>query len=295
MQYNFSIQAEQNNNTLRDFLRSQGISLTHWRKIKSSAQIFVNDKLIEHLPILYTGDRLKIVLPDKENANMAPEDVWLDILYEDEYLLAVNKPAGMLVHPTVDNLSGSLGNAVMGYYQKSGFKCSYHPLIRLDKYTSGIVLIAKQPRVQHMLSKANIHKEYLLLVHSEKADIDCMINAPIARGVGSIILREVNELAGKEARTHFKSIAVYGRYALIRAILYTGRTHQIRVHAQYSNMPIVGDSLYGLAQEGRRYALHAHRLLFYHPISGQLVKIRANLPGDIIEMIAAVKNGAMPI
>lgn len=267
--------------TVREFLRMQGISLTEWRRIKAQALIRINGEQLERLPYLHLNDVLEIELPKIDNENLAPETGALNILFEDEHLLVVSKPSGMLVHPTVDSLSGTLGNLVMGYYQKQGYTCGFKPIMRLDRQTSGIVVIAKSARVQHLLSNAPLRKIYLALMPDPGfEEIDVV--KPIARKLPSIIEREVNEKSGKAAHTYFKVIQRYGAVSLIQAELFTGRTHQIRVHAAYLQLPLLGDDLYGGDTSLlNRQALHAHCVEFTHPINGQQLKIIDELPEEL--------------
>lgn len=267
--------------TIRNFLRNKGISLTEWRRIKAQAVIKINGQQLEQLPYLNLNDELTIELPSVDNENLLPEFGALKILFEDEHLLIVSKPGDMLVHPTVDNLQGTLGNLVMGYYKERGYTCGFKPVMRLDRQTSGIVVIAKSARVQHLLSSGSLRKIYLALMPDPGfEEIDVV--KPIARKLPSIIEREVNEEHGKFAHTYFKVLQRCGPVALVQAELFTGRTHQIRVHAAYLQRPLLGDDLYGgdttLID---RQALHAHCVEFKHPISGQQLKIIDELPEEL--------------
>lgn len=267
--------------TIRKFLRLHGISLTEWRHIKAKASITINGQQPVGLPYLNLHDVLEIELPQESNENLAPEQGLLTILFEDEHLLVVSKPCGMLVHPTVNNLTGTLGNLVMGYYQTQGYSYGFKPIMRLDRQTSGIVIIAKSARVQHLMSNGSIKKIYLALMPNpgfEKIDI----LKPIARKLPSIIEREVNEVHGKHAHTRFKVLERCGKIALVQAELFTGRTHQIRVHAAYLQLPLLGDSIYGGDTSVlKRQALHAHLVEFNHPINGQLMQITDELPEEL--------------
>lgn len=267
--------------TIHNFLRNKGISLTEWRRIKAQAVIKINGQQLEQLPYLNLNDELTIELPSVDNENLLPEFGALKILFEDEHLLIVSKPGDMLVHPTVDNLQGTLGNLVMGYYKERGYTCGFKPVMRLDRQTSGIVVIAKSARVQHLLSSGSLRKIYLALMPDPGfEEIDVV--KPIARKLPSIIEREVNEEHGKFAHTYFKVLQRCGPVALVQAELFTGRTHQIRVHAAYLQRPLLGDDLYGgdttLID---RQALHAHCVEFKHPISGQQLKIIDELPEEL--------------
>lgn len=277
------------NLTVRDFVRKQGISLTEWRRIKSAAVIRLNGVVIPDLPCLNVGDELELDLPEQVNDNLAPEYAPLKILFEDEHFLIVSKPSGMLVHPTVDNLSGTLGNLVMGYYKTQNYRYGFKPIMRLDRQTSGIVVIAKSARVQHLMEQTAIRKLYLALLPSPDFE-ELDVIKPIARKLPSIIEREVNESSGKYAHTRFTIVQRYTKYALVQAELFTGRTHQIRVHAAYLGLPLLGDDLYGgdtslLA----RQALHAYIVEFEHPITKQKIKIIDELPEELQECLNLLK------
>lgn len=271
--------------TIRDFVRQQGISLTEWRRIKSAAVIRINGIAVQGLPYLNLGDELELDLPEIANDNLAPEYDPIKILFEDEHFLIVSKPSGVLVHPTVDDLSGTLGNQVMGYYQNQGYKYGFKPIMRLDRQTSGIVIIAKSARVQHLMERTTIRKIYLALMPNPDFD-ELDVIKPIARKLPSIIEREVNESSGKYAHTRFKTLWRGEQVALVQAELFTGRTHQIRVHAAWLGLPLLGDDLYGgdmslLA----RQALHAYIVEFDHPITKQKIKIIDELPEELQECL----------
>lgn len=291
--YEFLVPQEiKNHLTVREFLRGQGISLTEWRKIKNIGSITINDERQEKLIFLKAGDIVKVEIPAFENKNIAPEPYLLKILYEDDELLAVSKPSGILVHPTVAVQSGTLANYVMNYYRTSGCISNFHPISRLDKDTSGIVLLGKNARVQHLLAiqQQKMQKKYLLLTKKPPFAEQYIVCEPIARKVGSIIEREVNRELGKPAQTIFKILAKYHKYYLLEAQLLTGRTHQIRVHANFLGIPLLGDDLYGGDNsEFPRQALHAYSLEVENPISKKQIKIRDFLPEDILNFLRKIK------
>lgn len=287
--YRFNIPSNIETISLRDWVRSVGISLTQWRKIKRLASIRVNGELCVELPMLKGGDCVEIDLAIEPNNNLLPQQGCLDILYEDEHLLIVSKPAGMLVHPTVNSNQDTLGNFIMGYYERRGYSLGFHPVSRLDRQTSGVVLIAKTPHVQYLLSGQRINKLYLAIMPGGNFE-KMVVDKPIARKLGSIIEREVNELAGDAAKTSFEVLAEYNGWVLVRAQLFTGRTHQIRVHAAYINRPLLGDDLYGYGSALlSRQALHAYSLQFAHPILGYEVVVRDLLPTDMQSVIKRIK------
>lgn len=206
------------------------------------------------------------------------------ICYEDPYLLIINKPAGILVHPTVKEDGTSLYNYVQRYYQDQGLALNVHPVSRLDRFTSGLVLFAKSPQVQYNLSQSKITKTYLALVTKTPPEPQGMIEAPIARKEGSIIERCVSP-CGKEARTRYQVIRSCGSLTLVRLELLTGRTHQIRVHCAYIGCPVYQDHLYGPPGPQMRHMLHACSLAFLHPVSGVRLEITCAPPPDMAALI----------
>lgn len=201
------------------------------------------------------------------------------IAYEDDYLLVIDKPAGVLVHPTVKEHNDTLYDWVDDYYQKQGINASVHPVSRLDRFTTGLVIFAKEGTIQGLLVKENFEKEYLAITDGMPSTLQGIINAPIARKEGSIIERCIAE-NGKSAITEYKVIK-QGVHPLLALKLQTGRTHQIRVHLAYIGCPVHGDGLYGIRQGQGRHLLHAWRLKFKHPVGGQIVEITRNLPEDM--------------
>ena len=206
------------------------------------------------------------------------------IAYEDDYLLIIDKPAGMLVHPTVNEWGTTLYDYVTEYYQRKGITANIHPVSRLDRHTSGLVIFAKEPIIQHWLSQQQMDKEYLAIVTGELPNDEGIIEAPIARKEGSIIERCVSE-NGKYAKTSYKLLAKRKDLSLLQVKLFTGRTHQIRVHMAYIGCPLFNDNLYGTPGPQSRHALHAFKLRFIHPVSDTPVEITRTLPEDLRKII----------
>ena len=206
------------------------------------------------------------------------------IAYEDDYLLIIDKPAGMLVHPTVNECGCTLYDYVTEYYARKNITANIHPVSRLDRHTSGLVIFAKEPIIQHWLSQQQMDKEYLAIVTGELPKEDGIIEAPIARKEGSIIERCVNE-NGKYAKTSYKLLAKRNGLSLVQVKLFTGRTHQIRVHMAYIGCPLFNDNLYGTPGPQSRHALHAFKLRFIHPVSDKPLEITRTLPEDLRKII----------
>lgn len=207
-----------------------------------------------------------------------------NIAFEDDYLLIIDKPAGMLVHPTVNEWGTTLYDYVTEYYNRKGIVANIHPVSRLDRHTSGLVIFAKEPIIQHWLSQQQMDKEYLAIITGSLPKDEGIIEAPIARKEGSIIERCVSE-NGKYAKTAYKLLAKRGDLSLVQIKLFTGRTHQIRVHMAHIGCPLFNDNLYGTPGPQSRHALHAFKLRFIHPVSDTPVEITRALPEDLRKII----------
>jgi 23S rRNA pseudouridine1911/1915/1917 synthase len=274
---------------VRAFLKAhQGISNTIWKRIKNSGTFAINGTICNATQAnVKNGDIITydILRP----TDITPEDLPLDIRYEDEWLLIINKPAGQLVHPTTKESSGTVGNALMHYFAAKGEAHAFHPVHRLDRDTSGLLLVAKEPQIQYQLSPKgckNFQREYQAIIQGELTPAAGLIDAPIARALPSIILRKVSP-DGQSARTHYRTVKTNGELSLIELQLETGRTHQIRVHMAHLGHPLLGDDLYGGNMDFiQRQALHAFRLSFKHPITGVKLVITAPPPEDFLRITA---------
>ncbi len=255
-------------------------------KLIKYKQIFLNGKNVDSRTTINIGDKLVVNFNyEEDNSNILPKKLPLDIIYEDEWLLIINKSAGIAVHPSILHYDDSLSNAVRYYFDQIGLKKKIRPVNRLDLNTSGIVVFAKCEYIQECLSlqmrNGIFKKEYLCLVQGFLDKKEGVINLPIARKDGSIIERCINS-NGKESITHYKVLEEFKNYSLVMCNLQTGRTHQIRVHMQAIGHPLIGDTLYGESSNFiSRQALHSYKIYFIHPITNKAIEIIAKLPEDI--------------
>lgn len=256
---------------LSSFLRDEmKMSSGLMNRLKWQQKIYVNGISRHNDYQVKLGDVISVPL-DEEEPEFPAEDGPLTILYEDEYLLAVDKPAGMLIHPSRSRFDGTLANFVAGYYRRTGQKSAFHPLTRLDRDTFGIVLLTKNAHIHSLLQLTAVRKTYHALTLGGPETDTGIIDAPIGRKELPSLLREVRE-DGKESVTEFE---VLERGELCKLALHpiTGRTHQLRVHCAYMGYPIVGDPQYG-GEQAMEYgwnsqALCARELEFDHPVTGE--------------------------
>lgn len=260
-------------------------------KLKNHKSIFVNGVSVFINFEIHDGDVLKIIENfEEDSSNIIPNnDIVLKILYEDDFLLIVDKPAGLPVHPSMAHYEDSLSNGVKAYFERIGLKKKIRPVNRLDRDTSGVVIFAKNEYVQECLvkqMKSHVFKKKYLAVLNGVVEDDCgTITAPIARKAESIIEREVRN-DGDVAISHFRVLQRFSDMTVVEFLLETGRTHQLRVHSKYIGHPIVGDSLYGAECDLiERQVLHACAVSFVHPIGGQNVVVTAEVPEDIRRLI----------
>lgn len=255
-------------------------------KLIKYKQIFLNGKNVDSRTTINIGDKLVVNFNyEEDNSNILPKKLPLDIIYEDEWLLIINKSAGIAVHPSILHYDDSLSNAVRYYFDQIGLKKKIRPVNRLDLNTSGIVAFAKCEYIQECLSlqmrNGIFKKEYLCLVQGFLDKKEGVINLPIARKDGSIIERCINN-NGKKSITHYKVLEEFKNYSLVMCNLQTGRTHQIRVHMQAIGHPLIGDTLYGESSNFiSRQALHSYKIYFIHPITNKAIEIIAKIPEDI--------------
>lgn len=217
----------------------------------------------------------------------------LDIIFEDECFLILNKPYGIAVHPSILHYTDSLSNGVKFYFESKGAKYKIRPVNRLDLNTSGLIIFAKNEYVQEcLIQQMNTHileKEYIAIVHGHFNKSSGIINLPIARKENSIIERCISS-SGQEAITEYCILENHNDYSIVKCLLKTGRTHQIRVHMSAINHPLLGDSLYGFSCDLiNRQALHSYRICFIHPITHQKKEFICPLPQDMQKLTDCIK------
>ncbi len=273
--------------SLEAFLRDRAcFTSSLWRRLKWQGRIFVNGKPVftPTRQMVSGGDEVMYMLADCSQVRVRKGI--LTILYEDEWLLIVDKPAGQIIHPTTKAEQITLVNVVAHYLQLTGQDKNCHPVYRLDRNTTGVVVVAKRPQIQAALqSHAVLQREYQALIEGCIAPTEAMLNSSLGRKSGSIIERCVDE-AGQSALTYYQVMRKFPHYSLLKLILHTGRTHQIRVHLASQGYPLLGDDLYGgRRQYINRQALHAARVRFTHPCTGEQIDCTSLLPLDMQKLI----------
>lgn len=283
----YIISSDTNPVTVLDFLKQEGFSRHILSSMKNSSGncIVLNGERGFGRSVLKEGDRLVVTVPEVESGeNIIRAEMDLDILYEDEDILVINKPAGMPVHPSMGNYENTLANGIAWYFSQKGEDFVYRCINRLDRDTTGALILAKNPLSAAVLSvqmkRRQIRRTYLALVDGVLPESG-VVDAPIARMEGSVITREVNFETGESAVTHYERLAVGRYYSLAELHLETGRTHQIRVHMKYIGHPLPGDYLYHPDYRRiQRQPLHSFQLEFTHPITKEPMLFTAPVPED---------------
>jgi len=276
-------------------------SRSYFQRLIEEHLVLVNGASVKKRMKPQVGDEVEIRFAITKEIDLTPEPIPLDIIYEDDYLLAINKPAGMVVHPAPGHWSGTFVNALLHHCQLSADpSLGLRPGIvhRLDKNTSGVLLAAKQLDVQRMLIELfmhrQVHKEYLAICLGNPGK--GKIEIPIGRHHKKRQMMSAHPNGGgRTACTTFSVVAAGSHLSVVKVIPITGRTHQIRVHMQVHGTPILGDPLYGNLQANRRYGaerqmLHAYRLDFHHPVTKQLLSLKATLPEDMLAFVRKIET-----
>ncbi|MBQ7321443.1 MAG: RluA family pseudouridine synthase [Clostridia bacterium] len=291
----FQITQTQDGMLLRDFLKKH-CHLSHrmTKRLKySEGGITVDGRAVTVRHVLREGELLTLAAEDAApTEKIRPVDLPLDILYEDGELVVPAKPADMPTHPSHDHYDDTVANALCYRYEQMGVPFCFRPINRLDRDTSGLLLIARgqiaADRLNRAMREGRIRKSYLAILEGAPSPAEGEIETHLCRTAESIIVRRVctPEEGGDRALTRYRTLAVSGGYALVEASPITGRTHQLRVHFAHIGHPIVGDSMYGHPHPDMpRQALHAHTLTFPHPTDGREISARAPLPEDMLAFL----------
>lgn len=273
---------------LSSFLREEmRLSAGLMNRLKWQDKLFVNGQPVHTDYGVQPGDIITVPM-DEPMPEYPAEDGELTVLYEDEHLLAVDKPSGMLIHPSRSRFTGTLANLVLGYYQKTGQFSAFHPLTRLDRDTFGVVLIAKNAYVHTLLQQCDVQKTYHAMVLGNPEKSNGIIDAPIARLPLPSLLRQVSA-DGKPSVTEYAVLETRGNFSKLALRPITGRTHQLRVHCAHMGWPILGDPQYGSGESqriSRELGLHsqilcARQIDLPHPITGQLLRIVSEMEVEI--------------
>ena len=273
--------------------RHLGLSGTVVRRIKWLEDgILVDGRRVNTRYIPKAGEVLSVRLSDPERrSGIVPAPGPLDIVYEDQDLLVLNKAPGVTIHPGPGHFDDTIGNFLLNYYDQEGEEGDFHPVHRLDRGTSGLLVVARYPHAQEVLKRQlhtpDFQRTYLAVCAGAPTPPSGTIDAPLGPREGSLVEQMVRP-DGKYACTHYETLRQTGPYALLRLQLETGRTHQIRVHMSYLGHPLVGDFLYGTESSLiSRPALHSARLAFLHPITGMRLEFIQPIPQDMERLLAS--------
>jgi len=285
------------------------LSRTRWQQLINDGLVTLGGAPVKASLRLQGGERIRVVLPEEEESDLQAQKIPLDILYEDDDMLAINKPAGMVVHPAPGHREGTLVNAVLGYCPDlEGIGGERRPGIvhRLDKETSGVILVAKNDKalrhLQRQFKRRTVDKRYLALVEGHIQPPKALIDAPIGRDPNNrkqmAVIRPGSGHRKRRAKTRYDTLKKYstdaGGFALVECRPITGRTHQIRVHLAFAGYPIVGDTTYGRRRQGiglGRHFLHATSLAFRRPSDNADMTLRAPLPVELEAVLDKLAAG----
>lgn len=273
----------------------QDISRSYLQKLLKEESVLVEEKPVKSNYKVNTGDRISLTLPEIREPEIVPEDIPLDIIYEDKDIILINKPKGMVVHPAAGHYSGTLVNGLMSHCRSelSGINGVMRPGIvhRIDMDTTGVLIVCKNDMAHNSISQQlkehSITRRYAAIVHGVLKDDEGTINAPIGRHPIDRKKMSINEKNGRDAITHYRVLERFRQYTYIECQLETGRTHQIRVHMASTGHPLLGDSVYGPAKCPFRLngqTLHAGVLGIIHPRTGEYMEFSAPLP-DYFEVL----------
>ena len=289
----YTVQINEDGLRVEQFLRRRGYSRQNLVELKKMPlSILVNGSPRRLNEILTDMDTLTVHIQEHiSSLQIPPVRLPLDIIYEDEDIIVINKPAGMPVHPSINNYTNTLATGLAWYYREQGKPFIFRCTNRLDRDTSGLTIIAKHMLSSNILSRMTvrheIRREYLAIVRGSVQPAEGTISAPLSRKPGSVIERIVDFDHGERAVTHYHVVEEKNGHSLVSLLLETGRTHQIRIHMKYLGFPLIGDYLYNPDMEYmQRQALHSCCLALSHPITGEKLEFHAPLPGDMRRVLA---------
>ncbi len=294
--YNHTVTEEEYGQSINQILRANYTFSARFKtKMKFQSLVDLNGVPTPGYVKPDVGDVIGIRLPE-ETSDFPPEDIPIDVLYEDDDLLIINKQPGIIVHPTKGHPTSTIANGIMKYMLDTDQSFKIRFANRIDMDTSGIVICCKNANAQNDISSQmryqTVVKKYIAIVHGSVDRDEFTIDLPVGRESQETIRRSVMYEGGKDAVTDVKVLRRYGDYTLVELSLHTGRTHQIRVHLSHIGHPIIGDSLYDGDAPGLidRQALHAYRISFLHPVSKERIEIEAPFPKDIETAIAKIEG-----
>ncbi|MBC7267062.1 MAG: RluA family pseudouridine synthase [Coriobacteriia bacterium] len=311
-----TVRADDAGDRLDRFLIAEGAvaSRSVAQRLIAQGDVLVNGRVVPKNHVVRAGERVEVFVPDAQPSELEPEDIPLDVRYEDEHVIVLSKPAGLVVHPARGHATGTLVHALLAHADELGTLAGEdRPGIvhRLDKDTSGLMMVAKRDEAHAVLSEAlkvrSVERRYAALVHGYIAPDTGIIDAPIGRHPKDRLRMAVVDTEGaKQSVTTFTVLERFEAgthddgYTLVECKLYTGRTHQIRVHMQYIKHPVVGDPLYGRRHPKAdlglaRQFLHAYRLRFTHPVTGEDLEFVDPLPDDLREAYARIVERSMGV
>lgn len=289
----YHISGQEAGKTIKDILQEKGFSGQNIVELKKMPKSILLNGVWEYVNCrVKENDRLCVHIREEVNSDkILPVKLPFPVVYEDEDIIVVNKPADMPIHPSMNNYGNTLGNAAAFYFEKQGKPFVFRCINRLDRDTTGLTIIAKHmvscSILQNDMLNRKIEREYIAIVEGRMEKTEGIIDAPIGRKEGSTIERMVDCEHGEHAVTHYSVLEQKKNVALVKLKLETGRTHQIRVHMKSIGHPLIGDFLYNLENDGmKRQALHAGWLSFVHPITKESVRLEVPMPKDMVDFWA---------
>lgn len=288
--FTYLIEKEDQGQTVEQYLRNRGYSRKVLVKLRKTVMgLTVNQELVYTTRSLQAGETLVVKLTEENSSeHVVPVSMKLDILYEDEDLMVINKPAGVPIHPSQGNYDNTLANGIACYFQEQGQQFVCRVINRLDRDTTGLLIVSKNMLsaciLSDMMAARQIHRQYLAIVNGI-LEGEGTVDAPIARSADSTIERQVDLIRGERAVTHYRALEQRNGYTLVQLQLETGRTHQIRVHMTYLGHPLPGDFLYNPKDHAMsRQALHSWKLSFCHPITKVPMEFTEPMPEDMKQL-----------